>query len=321
MTTSGGWRRSSFFSLPVLLLAGIYLPPILLPSLFGWTLGVLAVPVAYILTVEGKNHGIALLRNGFILAGSGSILTGRVDLFLFAVTMVPLGSCMYGCGQTQQKAVKSGGYGVATLIVTWGLFWTVYGILSDIQPYQHLVDMLDAGFVQAYELYKTNSEFSFEVQENLTIVITQLRELLPRILPGCLLCSVLITVWMNQIVWNSLLLRWQPKKAPWPPYSYWKLPDQVIWLPIAATILFLSSSGQGKDIGLNLILISGALYFFQGLAVFIYLLGKWKVPAYFRIVLYLILVIQSYGLILITLLGIGDIWIHFRSSIDQHAEE
>ena len=51
---------------------------------------------------------------------------------------------------------------------------------------------------------------------------------------------------------------------------------------------------------------------FQGLAVFIHLLGRWKVPAYLRVLLYVMLVIQSYGLVLITLLGIGDTWMNLR---------
>lgn len=314
---SAGWKGQTFFTRPVLFLAAIYFLPAILPSLFGWLLGVLGVPVAYILTAEGKEGGMITLRNGFFLAGVVALLVGKLEMLLFALTLFPLGYLLYRSGSAQWNESKSGGYGVLTMAGSWLFFWMLYGMITGIHPYQHLVDMLDAGFVQSYELYRTNSELSPEVQEDLSLVIPKIRELVPRILPGILCCMVILTVWMNQVVWNSLLLRYLPEKAPWPPYGYWKLPEQVVWVPIAATVLFLFGSGALKDIGLNLILISGVLYFFQGFAVFIHLLVRWNVPVYVRFLLYFILVVQSYGLVLLSLLGIGDIWLNFRKLDDN----
>jgi len=309
---SAGWRGSPFFSRPVLLIAAIYFIPTLMPSLFGWLLGVLAVPVAYVLTVEGREQGIITLRNSLLIAGAVALLTGQLELFLFTLTLFPLGYSLYTCGLANKNEAETGGYGVLILAVSWFVFWTIYGMLSGIQPYRHLVDILDAGFVQTYELYRTNSELPAEMQAKLAGVIVELRELIPRILPGILCCSVLVTVWMNQVVLNALLLRRHPDKTNRPPYSYWKLPEQLVWIPIAATVFFLLSDNRLKDLGLNVLLVSSVVYFFQGLAVFIHLLGRWKVPAYLRVLLYVMLVIQSYGLVLITLLGIADTWMNLR---------
>lgn len=314
---SAGRKGQTFFTRPVLFLAAVYFLPTLLPSLFGWLLGVLAVPVAYILTVEDKKQGTITLRNGFLIAGIGALVAGRLELLLFALTLLPLGYHLHGCRSTNRSEAKSGAYGILTVAVTWFFFWSLYGMFMGIQPYQHLLEMLDAGFAQTYEMYRTNSELPVEVQENLASVIIEIRSLIPRILPGILCCTVLITVWMNQVVWNSLLLRHHPDKAPWPPYSNWKLPDQLIWIPITASVLFLLGTGTLRNIGLNLIIISGLIYFFQGLAVFIHLLVRWNVPAYLRVLLYFMLVIQSYGLVLVTLLGISDIWFNFRKSEDK----
>ncbi len=309
---SAGWRGSPFFSRPVLIIAAVYFIPTLLPSLFGWLLGVLAVPVAYVLTVEGREQGMVTLRNSLLIAGVVALLTGQLELFLFTLTLVPLGYSLYICGQANRGEAETGGYGVLILATSWFVFWTIYGIFSGIEPYRHLVNLLDAGFAQTYELYRTNNELPAEMQARLATVIVELRELIPRILPGILCCSILVTVWMNQVVLNSLLLRRHPDKTKRPPYSYWKLPEQLVWVPIAATTLFLLGSNGLKDLGLNMILVSGVVYFFQGLAVFIHLLGRWKVPAYLRVLLYVMLVIQSYGLVLITLLGIGETWMNIR---------
>ena len=79
--------------------------------------------------------------------------------------------------------------------------------------------------------------------------------------------------------------------------------------------------GQGivGQAAVALFLTFGLLYFFQGLAIFIYMLDKWNVPVYLRILMYGILILQSYGLILLTLVGITDVWFNFRlkNTIDK----
>ena len=79
--------------------------------------------------------------------------------------------------------------------------------------------------------------------------------------------------------------------------------------------------GQGilGQVAVAIFLTIGLLYFFQGLAIFIYMLEKWNVPVYLRILMYGILILQSYGLILLTLVGITDVWFNFRlkNTIDK----
>jgi len=307
-----GWKGAPLPAQPVLLIAAIYCIPILLPGIFGWALGFLAVPVAYVLTVEGKDQGFITLRNGLVLAGLPSLLSGQIGLFIFTLTLLPLGYCLSSGEQTKQGAEKTGAFGVVTLALSWLVFWTIYGVFSGIHPYQHLVAMLDSGFAQSYELYRTSAELPPEIQINMAAVILEIRSLIPRILPGMLCSTVLVTVWINQLLYHRILSRRRPDKIIWPPYSTWKLPEQLVWLPISASVLFLSGHGILKDLGLNALLISGTIYFFQGLAVVIHLQKKWKIPAYLKIILYLMLIVQSYGLILITLLGLGETWINIR---------
>jgi uncharacterized protein YybS (DUF2232 family) len=66
-----------------------------------------------------------------------------------------------------------------------------------------------------------------------------------------------------------------------------------------------------------MLLLSGLLYFFQGLAVCIALLERWNVPVFIRVVLYSFLIIQSYGVIILTFLGIGDVWFNFRQKTEK----
>ncbi|MFP7755853.1 DUF2232 domain-containing protein [Thermodesulfobacteriota bacterium B35] len=303
---------ATFFSAPTLIVAGVYFLPVLIPPLFGWMNMVLAVPVFYVLRVFGIRGGTTFLRNGLLLAALGALPLNQTGVFLFSLTMLPLGYSLDRSATLGEGPARAGARGVLTLAATWLLFWSVYGMAAGVNPYSHLLELLDAGFTQTFEVYKSNADLPADVLLELNQVISELKLLIPRILPGVLACMVLMTVWMNMVAGNTLLLQRTPEKAPWSGYSRWQLPEQLVWLPIIALALTIIGQGRIRDIGLCLLLVAGLVYFFQGLAVFIHLLERWNVPRYLRVFLYLLLVIQSYGLIMLAVLGIADVWINFR---------
>ena len=296
----------------VLLLSMLYSAPILLPLLSGWLMGALAVPAAYVLTVEGPERGRIQLAVVLLITGAISLVTGRLLVFLALLPLFPLGIGLYQGNRQKMGPVAAAGRGLLFFSVSWLAFWGLYALLTGEHPYQQLLHGIDTGFVAAGELYMKNSELNVEMQLELTRVITGLRNLVPHILPGVLISTILVTVCMNQALFNRVLRKTQPEHSNWPPYSEWKLPDQLVWLPIGAAACYLAGPGPLHDLGINGLIISGVLYFFQGLAVVLYMLDRWKVPGYLRAALYMILIVQSYGLILLSLLGLADIWLRLR---------
>lgn len=304
--------KTFFFSGPTLLLAAVFFLPSLQPSFFGMINGILAVPVLYTLRSSGPGRGAVILRNALLIAGGGALLLQQIEVFLFSLTLVPLGFSLHQSADAGESAAVAGCKGAIVLALSWFVFWAVYGVLTEIHPYRQLVELLDAGFAQTYEIYSKNTELSADVLLSLEQAVTQLRELVPRVLPGVLAGTVLLTVWMNMVAANIFLGLKTPENTPWPGYNTWRLPEQLVWMPIVSSVLILTGFGVVRDVGINLILVSGLVYFFQGVAVFIHLLDRWKVPRYIRVLLYCILVIQSYGLLLLAVLGIADVWINFR---------
>ncbi|MCL7489554.1 MAG: YybS family protein [Desulfobulbaceae bacterium] len=301
------------------LLAAALLLPGLVPSLFGWLTGLLATPVFLLLTFNGQNKGALLIRNGVLLAAAAAIALKLLPSLLFALTLVPLGfsfSKSYAGGDDE---IRTGMRGAAILAASWLLFWTAYGTIQDLNPYQHLLEILDTGFAQTYEYYSKNSDLPAENILQLELAVNELRRLIPVILPAILCCTVLITVWINLIFSASLLARFQPAETVWKRYSHWRLPDKLVWIFIGAGIILLLGHGKLGQAALAFFLTATLLYFFQGLAVFIHMLDKWNVPVYLRILIYGILILQSFGLVLLTLLGLADVWFDFRrlQSIDN----
>lgn len=316
-----GNTKYSFLSGPVLLTAIMYFLPAFHPPLFGWMNGLLAIPVFFLLTINGFKLGAIQLRNSLIIACVGALLINRIEIFLFSLTLIPLGFILYKSGVARESVGRAGGKGVLTLGLTWVVFWVVYGAIEEIHPYRQLLEMLDLGFAQTTELYSKSTDISPEARYNLVEVINDIRLLIPRILPGVLCCTVIFTVWINLAAGNNVLRKIGSGKAPWQRYATWLLPDQLVWVPIAATIAVLLASGTLQDIAIWMALCSCLVYFFQGLAVFIHLLARWRVPLFFRAVLYFMLIIQSYGLLILALLGIGDVWLDFRRLRTKSGEQ
>jgi uncharacterized protein YybS (DUF2232 family) len=287
--------------------------PIAVPGLLGWLNGLLAVPIFLLLqTAANERTAGRQIRNGLLMAGLASLLLGRFSMFLFTLTMLPLGYSLHLTTARQRDLAQAGVTGVIVLTISWFFFWTVYGIGSGTNPYIGLLSGMDAFMEQIVVVYRTSAEFPADALYNLEQLITGMREFLPKILPGLLVGTVLVTVILNMVIGRALLVKLAPEKSFWPPYSDWRLPDKAIWFLIVAFALFLVGKGRVQNAGLSLVFASGLLYLFQGVAVVTHVLNRWNLPRTFRLFFYVILALQRYGMLLVIIVGIADTWADFR---------
>ncbi len=298
------------------LVSGLFALPVLHPGFFGWVNGLLAIPVCTILLIHGSVTGASVMRAALILVGILALVLQRLDIYLFSLTAVPLGLTLFLSARNQEGAAYSGGKGVAVLTLSWFLFWAGFGVLTDSNPYATLLQALDLGFQQTLEIYSSKEAgLTPEVVYGLQTITTTLRNTIPRLMPGIITTAVIGTVWLNMVMINRLFSK--IGAAPWGSYADWVLPEHLVWLPIAATITLLVGEGQIADWGGCLLLATGVLYFFQGLAVLLTLLTRWRVPTFARFLLYGMLVIQSYSLPVLAILGLSDVWFNLRRKSDE----
>jgi len=302
----------------LLLFSAFFFIPTLSPALFGWLNGMAAIPVFYLLTVNGLKPGTRLLQASLLAAALGALLMHRMEVFLFSLTLIPLGYCLFHGAEQGDSAAVSGGKGVVVLALSWLVFWGILAAVTGTNPYRSLLAILDQGFVQSQEFYASKEAgLSPETVYTLQQVTKEVRETVPKLLPGLLAAVLVLTVWLNMLISNSLAARLPGGSFPWGKYANWQLPEQLVWIPIAAITLLLVGSGPIQYVGSWALLLSGLLYFFQGLAVCLALMERWNVPTYVRAILYFVLILQSYGLILLAFLGVGEVWFNFRQKIKQ----
>ena len=306
-------QNNSFFSFETLIVSALFFIPVLSPAFFGWLHGLLAVPVVYMLLSHGMKSGTIHLGICLTVAGVIALAVNRAEIMAFSLTMIPLGYTLAHSASTREQPSLSGGKGFAVLAASWFVFWLFFAMLTEINPYTQLIQSINTGLQEAGELYSAqDSGLSEETRYSLKLLLEETRKGIPSFLPGILASIVLVTVWLNMLISNRLVERLLRINAPWGPYGSWKLPEHLVWLPIAAVMLILAGSGQVEHAGIWLFMLSAVAYLFQGLAVCLSLLHRWHVPRYLRAVIFFVLAVQSYGLVLLALLGLSDVWIDFR---------
>ncbi|MGI6655517.1 MAG: DUF2232 domain-containing protein [Desulfobulbus sp.] len=312
--TGPNWKTD--FSPPgqILLFSSLFFLPALNPAIFGWFNGLLAVPVFFMLSINGPTLGWRKIRAGLLVAAVGSVVVGGFAIFGFALTSVPLGLYLYQSAYRGETAAISGGKGAVAMAASWLAFWALYGALAGFNPYTELLSAIDQTLEQTREIYTANElDLGPEVVAATEQFIAAARATMPKMLPGLLLAMIALTVWINML-FIATLTRHAGRDATrsWGPYATWRLPDQVIWLLIVGVTTLLIGSGSLRYMGGWLVLLSVILYFFQGLAVLVALLDRWNVPVIARFILYGVLLIQSYSLLILAILGILDIWFNLR---------
>ncbi len=94
-------------------------------------------------------------------------------------------------------------------------------------------------------------------------------------------------------------------------------PEAMVWLLILAGFAMLSDIAIITTPALNLLMLLGALYFLQGMAVISSLLRRFGSAGLLRVAFWLLLIAQPYVAALVAAIGVFDLWGDFRTPRKQ----
>jgi uncharacterized protein YybS (DUF2232 family) len=274
------------------------------------------LPACYFLVELGTRRGFTTLTVALLISGIISFMIGQTGVFMFTTLMLPAGlSLGRDLLRMQASPVRAGFKSLLVLLSVWLLWALVSGINrpSSTGIYNDILTSLDAGLIEVGQTLKGNTSLEPEQALEVEAAITRLQGLLPRVMPGLLFVTLLNAIFFNMVVGQYFLRRRNAELVPWPPFAAWRLPEPVVALVIVAGFCLLIPMPLVNDIGLNLLLVAGTLYFFQGLALLASLLNRWSVPSLLRALIFLLLLIQAYGIVLLAAVGLIDVWANFRS--------
>ena len=294
------------------LVSALLLFPTLLPEKIGWLTSFVPLPIFYFLVVLGKKDGTILIRNAILFSIVGALLFGSMQVLLFSLAMVPLG-VTFSLGVFNRKnPVETGFTGFLVLSLVWILFWSGLAMIYQTNPYTTLLGELDEGLSNGLMLYEKSAELAPETLESIRSAVKLLRNFIPKVLPALLVSAILAITWINLLLGDWLLKKKDKELTHWPDYNKWQLPEPLVWLVIIAGITFFLLPSPISTIGLNVLIVCSTVYFFQGLSIVASLLDRWSVPLLIRILIYALIFIQTYGIIIMSFLGLADVWADFR---------
>ncbi|MBM2802734.1 MAG: hypothetical protein HW419_627 [Deltaproteobacteria bacterium] len=286
----------------VLFMSGIGLPPlglVLLP--------LVAQPVLMFGFKFGIAGGIGVLCVAIVLL---AILAGAELAFIYAIFAVMAGMLLTLLGRLRVIEYLVAGVALVMLALTAGLALFFFGswgaMFSDFR--QGMVQQLDAAM-------RMQEKIGFS-QENLAMLkerTPQIIDMMLQILPALLLLSFALIVLINILYLGR---RFPEQRAQWftlEQLREWKGPEALVWGLLACGFsLFIPDLGTLGVVALNLLLVIGAFYFAQGLAVIGFFFHKNNVPRFLRGLTYVLIVFQQIFTLLVVGLGLFDLWGDFR---------
>lgn len=295
----------------ILLFALVIFLPCLERLQLGWLTGILPLLVFVFLYRFGLHVGNRIILTGAALALTAGLVVQRFEPMLLSYSLIPSGYALAQGALRRETPFFSGLKGTVVLGACWLVLLGLYAAIHQISPYAEFVHALDQGIAEALAYYRQSDSVSSETLLVLETTLYQTKVILPLIIPGILAGFALLTIWFTMTVGNRFLYQ-VTGDSPWPRYRVWQLPDKLIWLLIIAALFALLPVRPLKIAGINILILSSIVYCFQGLAVFSFFLHKWNVPLLLRSFLYVMIVFQSFGTVVLLGLGITDVWLDFR---------
>jgi len=298
----------------VLVLPGVQWP------LLSWLNGFVPLVVFVFLYRFGWNLGSKIILQGAVLACTVSFMLRSLPLILLPLFTIPAGYVVAYSAERSEDQMITGMKGIICLGGCWLVFWCGLIAINDAFSYSSLIHSVQEGMDASLTLYRQNTSIPVDKLLLIDQIINQGKAVFPVILPAIMGNIIIVTIWMTMVLGNRLTLRYC-NKSPWLEYKYWQLPDRLIWAAIFSAILALIPLQPIQPIGINLLILAGVFYIFQGVAILVYFFDKWNMPIIFRLPLYVIAVIQSSGTFLLLVVGIADIWLDFRRLADKNIKK
>jgi len=142
------------------------------------------------------------------------------------------------------------------------------------------------------------------------LTVSGLIQLLVQISPALWLINTTLVVWLNMILSRAIWRRATGEETG-PPLNLWKTPEWLVFVALGAGFGLLMPMGWISNVALNILLLCGLIYFYQGLAIVAFIFHQCQVPKIIRALGYPLLLLKPVTILVIGV-GLVDLWFDFR---------
>ncbi|MFP5213147.1 MAG: DUF2232 domain-containing protein, partial [Acidobacteriota bacterium] len=256
----------------------------------------------------GFPKGLRIPAGALLLGGLLLYVLGAIQAAPFYLGAIGLG-VLLGAGMRRSWPLEA-------VIGTSGLFFFGVGAVIVLIAARSI----EGGFFDFLEKDLTETltlalrQFSSGTPEDLLMEQT-LKDSVPtmvRLLPGAAFSSALVVSWLNVLVALRYCRVRRLPRPLWVSWSEWKAPEHLVWLVVASGFSLLMPWEAAHLVALNVLIVLGTVYLFQGLSVFSCYFERWRVPRIIRALLYGLFLFQQFATLGAILTGLFDMWFDFR---------
>jgi len=277
----------------------------------------LVTPGILVVLTEGLSLGLinSIILGNFALGILLCWLTMKPEALVWLIQTTGLAIVLIVARKQDWPGIKTLLAGFAYLCVMFMVILSAGSGHDLFDGYNKVVQAISENLDQSLALYKETSSGIYQAE--LENWFRQFKEVIIRFLPG-LLGSVFMIISLSNILVPKIYLAKKLKNEVFAPVlTQWKLPEPLVWVIITAGGLAFWGKGIFKVCGENALLVLSSIYFFQGLAIVAFYFRKLKVHAFIRWITYILLCIQWYGLIIIVVIGLSDVWFNLRARVSS----
>lgn len=305
--------------LPVL--AGLSLVLVLLPAfaplewLFPTLLGpfpiaILAVkyPWRHVLWLIGLQAGILL-----VIAALPSLLL----LAQYGIVGLTLGVAIR-LGYSASRTIS---WSVALPIGVGAVVLLFMSVLSQQTPHAYLIHLFEQMADGLYEQLRHMDGLRDE--EAMAAALEALPRTMVAVLPAVCAVNFLFPNVLNYVLARRYLQHLEPP-IPFAPsdIAEWRATDYLVWVFLASGVALLVPAPALNYIGLNVFLVTLAIYFIQGLAILVYWGRRLPLPsaACWLLAILAFVLAAPFCMLACTVAGLFDLWVDFRRQRRQLPE-
>lgn len=283
--------------------------------LVGLLPGVIApLPGIYYCTKRGVAAGITIVAVTVLVLCAMNDLSAALLYMLQCGLLSLLLPLFYRQGKGAARAIA---YGVGINFLLIVALTAGYAIWAGFDLQGNILKGIETSITQAIALYEKQGIKGEELQ-TLTRGMHQAGALIGRVFPSLLLVALGSLAAINMAFLFRIAKRVLPELPQPESFLSFRNPDALVWVVITAGFAMLLPYPDISRIALNLLIVTGFVYFLQGLAVTLAFFRKISAPSLVRVIFWLFLAFQPYMVLAIAIIGIFDIWGEFRNPREKN---
>lgn len=283
--------------------------------LIGLVPGILApLPAIYYFCKRGATAGLAVVG----ITTTVLFIMGESAIPILYLLQSGVISLLFPWYYLQGKGTaRALSYSVGINFLLIAVLAVAYGLWSGADLQATLLKGIESSTNQAIALYSKQG-LTAEELEMLSQGVRQAGALIANVFPALLLISLGSVAALNMAVLFRLAAKWLPNLNKPDNFQSFRNPDVLVWVVIFAGFSMLLPHPDIQRVALNLLVVSGFIFFLQGLAVVLAFFQRISVPFLARFIFWLVLTFQPYLVVAIAVLGIFDIWADFRTPKEKN---